>query len=248
MNLPIEPLHVESLKDACIARLEELILSGELKAGERLPAERDLAVRLGVSRPVLHEALVDLAGKGLVTILPRRGVEVNDFRQSGSMAILSSLLSYHHGEFDPAFTNSLFEMRLLIETETARLAALRATLAQLSRLDEINAAETAADRSESAALTRLDFDFHLQIAVASQNHIYPLILNSFNAVYTHFTGLFFESCHDRPVLEEVFAGHKKITSAIRRHEPDEAAKQMVELLTQGSRFLMDHLPESPKKE
>ena len=55
MNLPIEPLHVESLKDACIARLEELILSGELKAGERLPAERNLAVRLGVSRPVLPE-------------------------------------------------------------------------------------------------------------------------------------------------------------------------------------------------
>jgi DNA-binding FadR family transcriptional regulator len=248
MKLPIEPLHVESLKDACIARLEELILSGELKAGERLPAERDLAVKLGVSRPVLHEALVDLTGKGLVTILPRRGVEVNDFRQSGSMAILSSLLSYHNGEFDPAFTASLFEMRLLIETETARLAAVKGTPSQLSRLEEITAAEAAADRADIAALTKLDFDFHLQIAIASQNHIYPLILNSFNAVYTHFTGLFFESCHDCPVLEEVFAGHKKLTSAIRRHQPDEAARLMVELLSQGSQFLMNHMPESPKKE
>jgi GntR family transcriptional regulator, transcriptional repressor for pyruvate dehydrogenase complex len=248
MSLPIEPLHVESLKDACIARLEELILSGELKAGERLPAERDLAVKLGVSRPVLHEALVDLSGKGLVTILPRRGVEVNDFRQSGSMAILSSLLSYHNGEFDPAFTASLFEMRLLIETETARLAAVKGTPSQLSRLEEITAAEAAADRGDIAALTKLDFDFHLQIAIASQNHLYPLILNSFNAVYTHFTGLFFESCHDCPVLEEVFAGHKILTSAIRRHQPDEAARLMVELLSQGAQFLMNHMPESPKKE
>ncbi len=248
MNLPIEPLQVESLKDACISRLEELILSGELKAGERLPAERDLAVKLGVSRPVLHEALVDLAGKGLVTILPRRGVEVNDFRQSGSMAILSSLLSYHHGEFDPAFTVSLFEMRHLIETENARLAALKATPAQLRRLDEILASESAADRDDFTALVKLDFDFHLQIAIASQNHIYPLILNSFNAVYTHFTGLFFEKCRYSPILDEVFAFHKELVAAIRLHQPDEAAQFMSDLLAHGSKFLLDQMKENSKKE
>ena len=248
MNLPIEPLQVESLKDACISRLEELILSGELKAGERLPAERDLAVKLGVSRPVLHEALVDLAGKGLVTILPRRGVEVNDFRQSGSMAILSSLLSYHHGEFDPAFTVSLFEMRHLIETENARLAALKATPAQLRRLDEILASESAADRDDFTALVKLDFDFHLQIAIASQNHIYPLSLNSFNAVYTHFTGLFFEKCRYSPILDEVFAFHKELVAAIRLHQPDEAAQFMSDLLAHGSKFLLDQMKENSKKE
>lgn len=248
MSLPIKPLRVESLKDACITRLEELILSGDLKAGERLPAERDLAIKLGVSRPVLHEALVDLAVKGLVTILPRRGVEVNDFRQSGSMAILSSLLSYHNGEFDPAFTNSLFEMRLLVETETARQAALKATPAQLARLDEIVHAETTADRSDIASLTKLDFDFHLQIAIASQNHIYPLILNSFNAVYTHFTGLFFESCRGCPLLDELYASHAKLAASIRAHQPDESSTIMVQLLTQGSQYLLSHMPESQKKE
>ena len=103
MSLSIEPLQVNSLTGACITRLEELVLSGELRAGERLPAERDLAARLGVSRPVLHEALLDLSAKGLVTILPRRGVVVNDYRKSGSTAILSSLLSYHQGDLDTRF-------------------------------------------------------------------------------------------------------------------------------------------------
>jgi GntR family transcriptional regulator, transcriptional repressor for pyruvate dehydrogenase complex len=248
MSLPIKPLQVESLKDACISRLEQLILSGELRAGEHLPAERDLAIKLGVSRPVLHEALVDLAAKGLVTILPRRGVEVNDFRQSGSMAILSSLLNYHNGEFDSAFTNSLFEMRLLVEVETARLAALKANPAQLSLLDEIAAAEKATDRNDIAALTKLDFDFHLQIAIASQNHIYPLILNSFNAVYTHFTGLFFKDCHDCAILDEVFAFHQRLTAAIRQHEPNEAARSMTELLTHGSQHLLEQMQKSTKKE
>jgi DNA-binding FadR family transcriptional regulator len=219
-----------------------------LKAGERLPAERDLAVKLGVSRPVLHEALVDLAGKGLVSILPRRGVEVNDFRQSGSMAILSSLLSYHHGEFDPAFTNSLFEMRLLIETETACLAALKAGKAQLTQLEALLAQEASADRGDLAGLVKLDFDFHLQISIASQNHIYPLILNSFNAVYTHFTTLFFEKCRFTPVLDEVFARHQKLVDAIRAHQADEAGNLMTDLLTQGAQLLLGAMKESTKKE
>lgn len=248
MKLPIQPLQVESLKDACISRLEQLILSGELKAGEHLPAERDLAVKLGVSRPVLHEALVDLAAKGLVTIQPRRGVVVNDYRQSGSMAILSSLLSYHQGEFDPAFTNSLFEMRMLIESETARLAALKATPEQLARLQELVAAEKAADRNDIATLTRLDFDFHLQIGLASQNHIYPLILNSFNAVYTHFTGLFFEGCHGSFVLDEVFTFHQQLIDAIRLDKPEEAARIMTALLAHGSQHLLAHMQDSTKKE
>ncbi len=248
MNTPIQPLQVESLKDACISRLEQLILSGELKAGEHLPAERDLAVKLGVSRPVLHEALVDLAAKGLVTIQPRRGVVVNDYRQSGSMAILSSLLSYHQGEFDPAFTDSLFEMRMLIESETARLAAIKATPEQLAHLQELMVAEKAADRNDIATLTKLDFDFHLQIGLASQNHIYPLILNSFNAVYTHFTGLFFEGCHGSSILDEVFTFHQQLIDSIRQGKPEEAARIMTALLAHGSQHLLAHMQETTKKE
>ena len=68
MQIAIEPLKIQSLKDACVSRLEQLILSGELKIGEQLPSERDFALRIGVSRPVLHAALVELDSKGLVQI------------------------------------------------------------------------------------------------------------------------------------------------------------------------------------
>lgn len=248
MNFPIQPLQVESLKDACISRLEELILSGELKAGERLPAERDLAVRLGVSRPVLHEALVDLAAKGLVSILPRRGVEVNDFRQSGSMAILSSLLNYQHGQFDPQFTRSLFEMRILIETETARLAAVKATDEQLIILSGIIKQEVTADRSDLVNLIKLDFDFHLQVAIASQNHLYPLILNSFKAVYTHFTSLFFEKCGNPKILDEVLDFQRALVDAFKQHQPESAAESMTKMLTHGAEHLMESLKENSKEE
>ena len=237
MSLPIAPLHVHSLKEACTLRLEELILSGELQAGARLPAERDLALRLGVSRPVLHEALVDLAAKGLVSILPRRGVVVNDFRKAGSTAILDSLLEYHQGALDPAFVDSLFAMRVLVETETARLAARSASPIQRQELAALLAQESRLDRGDGAALTALDFEFHLLISIASGNRVYPLILNSFKKVYTHFTGLFFARWGATVVVDEVFAFHQRLVEAINAGQDDDAAHIMGELLAHGEEHL-----------
>ncbi len=71
-RFPLQPLQVPSLKAACVQQLEHLILSGKLKINEKLPPERELAAQLQVSRPVIHEAIVDLAAKGLVTIIPRQ--------------------------------------------------------------------------------------------------------------------------------------------------------------------------------
>jgi GntR family transcriptional regulator, transcriptional repressor for pyruvate dehydrogenase complex len=237
MALPIEPLQVNSLKSACVNRLEELILSGELKVGERLPAERDLAVRLGVSRPVLHEALVDLAGKGLVTINPRRGVTINDFRKSGSLAILSSLLSYHNGELDPQMVGSMLSMRILVETETARLAAQHASAEQLAELRGILASETSMQRSRIADLVELDFEFHLLISIASDNLVYPLILNSFKTVYTHFTSTFYIKYADSSVIDEVFAYQTRLLDAFESRNADKATEIMATMLTHGEKHL-----------
>ncbi len=237
MTLPIEPLQVNSLKSVCIARLEELILSGDLKVGERMPAERDLAARLGVSRPVLHEALVDLAAKGLVTINPRRGVVINDFRKSGSMAILSSLLTYHNGELDPRFVSSLFSMRLLVETETARLAAIHASAEQLQELQQIVQKELAADRSSISTLVALDFDFHLLVSIASENLAYPLILNSFKTVYTHFTSAFYQKTAGSAVVDEVHAWHQHLLAALESRDTQKSVDIMKTLLEHGEKLL-----------
>lgn len=241
MNSPIEPLRVTSLKDACVARLEELILSGELPVGERLPAERDLALKLGVSRPVLHEALVDLASKGLVSILPRRGVVVNDFRQSGSFAILSSLMSYNNGVLAPSFEQSLLGIRILIERETARLAALNASNEQINELRGIIAEETAAKKSDAARLTELDYNFHLKVALGSGNLVYPLILNSFKNIYTHFTAAFFQKKAKTGVVVEVIRFHKVLIDTIAEHNPEKAAALMEEMLVRGEKQLLESM-------
>jgi GntR family negative regulator for fad regulon and positive regulator of fabA len=236
VNLPVEPIRVQSLKEALISRLEGLILSGELKIGERLPSERDFAARLNVSRPVLHEALVDLAAKGLVEIVSRRGVFISDFRTRGSVAMLSSLLSYHNGALAPEMAQSLMDMRLVVEAETARLAALNRVADHLAQFDALLAREASADMSDPLALTELDFSFHLLVAIASGNLVYPLIINSFKPVYTHLTGEFFKQVNPA-VIGEVFGFHRSLAAAMRAMDSTTAVSVMQAMLKHGEQHL-----------
>jgi GntR family transcriptional repressor for pyruvate dehydrogenase complex len=73
MERPLEPLAAVSLKDEFIRRFEGLILSGRLAIGEQMPPERTLALQLGVSRSVVHEGLLELATRGLVSMPPVMG-------------------------------------------------------------------------------------------------------------------------------------------------------------------------------
>ncbi len=232
-----EPLKVQSLKESCILRLEELILSGELKIGERLPSERELAARLNISRPILHEALVDLNAKGLVRIIPRRGVFINDYRREGSLALLSSLLHFHNGQLDPLFRQSLMDMRLTLECETARLAALNRTSGQLEEFRDLLQQETVVDRCDATRLTELDFAFHLLVAIASGNVLYPLVINSFRGVYTSLTSAFFRYYCGTPVVDEVLDYHRKLSEAIEMGDSQLAGGVMAEMLKHGESHL-----------
>ncbi len=232
----LQPIKNESLKEVCIRRFEELILSGALAVGERLPPERDLAKRLGVSRPVVHEALVDIAAKGLVSLTPRIGATVNDFCRQGSIALLTSLLEYHQGKLDPKLLDGMLNMRLLMETENARLAARHRTESQLKEFDALLEQERQANHTELDTITQLDFEFHLLIAIATDNLLYPLLLNSFKPVYTNLTRQFFKDCS---VVPWVFECHHQLVSAIRLQEEQKAMGIMRRLLKHGEKRLKE---------
>jgi len=242
MNTVIEPIQVQSLKEACIARLEKMILSGELKIRERLPSERDFAAQLNVSRPVLHQALVDLDAKGLVQIIPRRGVFISDYRRDGSLAMLSSLLSYHNGKLAPDFGQSMLDMRMLVETETAQLASQNRTDQHLVEFQTILEKELDVADSDPQALTDLDFAFHLAIAIASGNLVYPLIINSFKGVYTSLTGEFFRKYIGTKVVQEVHQYHKELIDAFTNQDRDSAVQTMIEMLKHGEGYLKGERP------
>ena len=226
----LEPIRTESLKELFIKRFEELILSGKFPIGQKLPSERELALQLNVSRPVVHEGLVDLAAKGLVTMIPRVGTIVNDYRREGSLALLNSLVNYHQGNLDPGLLISLLEMRQLFEVETARLAALHRNREQLDSLRTLLREEDAIDHHDVGAIGKLDFDFHHLLAMASGNHIYPLLINSFKHCYANLAGQFFG---DPAVVPAVFDFHKKLVKAVEEKDDRSAARIMGRMLNHG---------------
>lgn len=230
----LKPIKTESLKDICVARFEELILSGKLATGQKLPSERELALQLGVSRPVVHEGLVDLAAKGLVSMRPRVGTVVNDFRKEGSLSLLTSLVNYHQGRLDSGLLSSLLEMRMLFEVETARLAALNRSEKHLQDFEQILENQKIVGLDRVQKITKLDFEFHHLIAMATGNHIYPLLLNSFKQFYFNLAAQFFS---DPTVVKAVFEFHRKMVSAIRRKDAVEAAMIMEDMLVHGEMHL-----------
>lgn len=234
MNDLLKPLRTDSLKEVFIARFEELILSGKFAIGQKLPSERDLAQQLGVSRPVVHEGLVDLQTKGLVSMKPRVGTVVNDYRSQGSLAILGSLIDYHQGRLEPNLLESLLAMRRLIEIETARLAAFHRTRAHLTAMKGIIAQERAVNHDDIDTLTELDYAFHHQIAMASANMVYPLFLNSFKEVYVNLSHQFFTDPQVAPVVKD---SHEKIARAIADKDAQAASAIMAKILTHGERHL-----------
>jgi DNA-binding FadR family transcriptional regulator len=234
MHELLKPIKTESLKDVCIARLEALILSGKLHIGQKLPSERELALQLGVSRPVVHEGLVDLAAKGLVSMRPRVGTVVNDFRKEGSLALLTALVNHNQGMPDLELLKSLLEMRMLFEVETARLAALNRKKVHLRTFDKMIEEEQKVDIKETERISELDFKFHHTIAMASGNIIYPLLLNSFKQFYLNLAGQFFS---DPAMATEVFRLHRDLVFAVRKRDEQQAIHVMQCLLGHGELHL-----------
>ena len=146
----------DRMEDAFVKRFETEILSGQYVPGDRLPAERDLAESHGVSRPVVHGAMRQLAARGLLRIEARRGIFVSDFRREGSVEMLLSLINFAGGDLAPGILDGLLEMRLLLETETARLAALRAAPDELADIERVLAREVLFEYREPRDATLID--------------------------------------------------------------------------------------------
>ncbi|WP_420583589.1 FadR/GntR family transcriptional regulator [Ruegeria sp.] len=160
-----EPVGHESLAEAVVAQIEDLIASGILKQGRKLPSERDLAEMLRVSRPKLREALAVLEERGLVTTQHGEGTFVAALTGQAMMPALLALYERH----EPAFFDYL-EYRREQESFAARLAARRATNADKERIAEILAENERAWReNDTKASQEADFALHSAIVDASQN-------------------------------------------------------------------------------
>ena len=160
-----EPGGHESVAEAAISQIEDLIASCILKQGSRLPSERDLAEMLGISRPKLREALLALEERGLIVVKHGEGTFVAALTGQAMMPALLAL----YGRHEPAFFDYL-EYRREQEAFAARLAAQRATKSDKARISEIlTQIEKAWKEDDVEASREADFALHTAIVDASQN-------------------------------------------------------------------------------
>ena len=153
------------LSDTVARQLEQHILEGALKPGDRLPAERELALELGVSRPSLREAIQKLAAKGLLYSRQGGGTFVAD-QLNDSLADPWAQMLHSH----PALGDDLIEFRAVLESQCADWAAIRATPADLQSLDHALTSAAAAIATLSAdAVADADLAFHQALAEAAHN-------------------------------------------------------------------------------
>ena len=229
---PIPP--PPSLKDELVRRFESLILSGRLAAGERLPSERELAAQLGVGRPAVHGALMELAARGLLVQRPRSGTEVVDYRREGSLVLLQSLFGGANAPVAPDVLAGLLDARRLFECEAARLAARRRDAEAVEGLGAVVAAAAALDAEAVDALLDADYRLHHGIALASGNPIFAMALASLKPAHTALAGRFYRT---PGVLEVARPLQAALVAAIAAGQEDEAERLMTRLLEHGARVV-----------
>ncbi|WP_417685594.1 FadR/GntR family transcriptional regulator [Roseibium sp.] len=207
--------------DAVVHQIEELILGGVLRPGERLPAERDLATELDVSRPVLREAFKILEVRGLICSKRGGGTFIADVIGPIFSEPIVSLIERH-----PVATSDYLEYRRDMEATAAGHAAMRATPADHRNLRDIVARMQSAYEADDRQLeAELDIEFHQAVGEAAHNVI---LMHSLRSCYRLLeNGVFFNRgrLYDHPTAREmVLKQHAFIADCIIAGDPDGARK------------------------
>lgn len=213
------------------AFLRERLLAGSLRPGDRLIPERDLATQLGVSRPILREALRALTVLGVVEIRDRVGTIV----RRPDLSVLNDFFTFAFAQQSEVI-DDVMQARIAIECQAVRLAAERATVSDFEKLQQALAriVETIDDAGAGGVA---DFEFHRAVVMAGKSETLIVLHDSMSGILMH-------SHRGRRELLQVFdtmkiyliEDHRRIFDAIVGRDPEHAGKVMREHFAIGDDF------------
>lgn len=225
----------KNLKASFVEHIKMQILSGELKPGDRLPPERELALQVGISRGSVNQGILDLERMGFLRIIPRKGTFVAEYVNNATPETLSAIMSYDSTYIDGALFRDFMALRILIERECTRLACANLTDETLRILQAHTDAIYAADDAEMPEAVYL---FHKCITEISGNKAYAMVYKSFEKML-------------RALITEHYANHAELsvslpkfgqlTAAIARRDVMDADHCILSILAQASDYLNYHL-------
>jgi len=218
------PIQSERLYEIIVSQIEQRIVAGDLKVGDQLPSEHDLAQQFAVSRTAVREAVKALRQKGLVEIRPGRGT----FITNGTSDTIRDSLGMFMKFGSSNGSGNLVEVREILEPEIAALAATRITDEYITAMREaVEIMETALDNVD--VFVESDLDFHLALAEGTQNPFIPILMDSIIDLLREQrkrTGL------TKGGLARGQFHHKKILDAVSRRDSQAARQAMQDHLQQ----------------
>jgi GntR family transcriptional regulator, transcriptional repressor for pyruvate dehydrogenase complex len=213
--MPFQKIEAEKLSQSIVQQIELLVLRGILQPGERLPSERELSEKLGVSRPSLREAISELHQRGLLTSRPNAGVFVADVLGSAFSPALIGLFSTH----DEAVTDYVSfrrDMEGLAAERAARLGSATDLKVIGAVFAKMEAAHLKRDPSDEA---ELDASFHMAIIEASHNVVMLHMMRSMYELLRK--GVFYNRqvmFKNRMTRDNLLDQHRAINNAIQARD------------------------------
>lgn len=235
--MPFQKVQPEKLSTSVVRQIELLILRGILRPGERLPPERELSDRLGVSRPSLRDAVAELQDRGLLTARPGAGIYVADVLGSAfSPALIRLFAAHDEAVFD--YISFRRDMEGLAAERAARLASDTDLAVIDTVFGKMQAAHTKRNPADEA---QLDAEFHLAIIEASHNVIMLHMMRSMYQLLRE--GVFYNRAmmfKQRTTRSDLLDQHKAINDALQARDPAAARAAITAHLDYVERSLADH--------
>lgn len=219
LEIPIKN-EQNKIQNELISKIRDFINLKNLEPGEKLPSERKLSEKFGVSRSNVREAIQKLEFYGLLKSIPQSGTFVANIGVIAMNGMIDDILRLKEQDF-----KSLVETRILLELKTVRLAALRRTEEDLINMKEtLDAYITKVNVGEDAV--QEDLLFHLAIAEASGNNtIIKFMLTITPGIITNFEK--YHVCDENQAVLGI-EEHKEIYKAIEQQDPVMAKQKMKE--------------------
>jgi GntR family transcriptional regulator, transcriptional repressor for pyruvate dehydrogenase complex len=201
-----------AVTDEAIEKLKEMIVSGRLRPGDRLPREADLATSLGLSRSSLREAVRALALVRILDVRQGDGTYVSSLAADTLLDALNFIVEFHHD----ASVLELLEVRRILEPAASARAATLIGNAALADLEEILGRSTVDSAVED--LVKNDLEFHRAIAAASGNSVLASLIESLSGPTQR--ARVWRGITQEGALARTLAEHRAIFDAIRARDPD----------------------------
>ena len=216
MTVEFKKLQTPTYKEMFITQIEQMIISGQFEIGQKLPSERELSQKMGVSRAIVNSGIAEMSRKGFIEIRPRVGNFVADYRRNGTVETLVSIMKYNGGVLRPAEIKSLIEFRCVVDNMVIQLIDGKLTEDQLLTLDSL--VESIGTSDPPACAADYTQRFHHELALISGNTIVPLIYASFASTSTHL----WERYARKNGVQRLYANCRALLDYIRDGKTEEA--------------------------